>query len=110
MSPALSCFPLWSLFPFVLMLVSIAVLPMTFPEWWDSNRNKTILSVVMSLPVIAVVLRCEPRLLFHSLLDYFSFLTLLGALFVISGGIFVKGEFAGTPLVNAMFLGLGALL
>jgi len=92
------------------MLVSIAVLPMTVANWWDSNRNKTILSVLMSLPVIAVVLRCEPRLLFHSLLDYISFLTLLGSLFVISGGIYVKGEFAGTPLVNAMFLGVGALL
>ena len=92
------------------MLVSIAVLPMTVPNWWGTNRNKTILSVVMSLPVIAVVFRCEPRLLFHSLLDYISFLTLLGSLFVISGGIYVKGEFAGTPLVNAMFLGVGALL
>jgi len=110
MSSAAYCFPLWSLAPFLLMLVSIAVLPMTVPDWWDNNRNKTILSVVMSLPVIAVVFRCEPRLLFHSLLDYFSFLTLLGSLFVISGGIYVKGEFAGTPLINAMFLGVGALL
>src|SRR5712691_6787131 len=64
----------------------------------------------MSLPVLAVVLQCDARLLVHSLLDYFSFLTLLGALFVISGGIYVKGEFAGTRLVNAMFLALGALL
>ena len=81
-SPAL-CLPLWSLIPFVLMLVSIAVLPMAVPEWWDSNRNKTILSVAFSVPVLVVVLACEPRLLLHSLLDYFSFLTLLGSLFVI---------------------------
>jgi putative citrate transport len=73
------------------MLVSIAVLPMIVPAWWDGNRNKAILSVAMSLPVIAVVLRCEPRLLFQLLLDYVFFLTLLGSLFVISGGIYVKG-------------------
>jgi len=108
-SPAL-CLPLWSLIPFLLMLVSIAVLPMAVPEWWDSNRNKTILSVAFSVPVLVVVLACEPRLLLHSLLDYFSFLTLLGSLFVISGGIYIKGEFAGTPLVNAIFLAFGALL
>src|SRR5881397_1487590 len=108
-SPAL-CLPLWSLIPFVLMLVSIAVLPMAVPEWWDSNRNKTILSVAFSVPVLAVVLPSGPQLLWHSLLDYISFLTLLGALFVISGGIYIKGEYAGTPLVNALFLGLGALL
>jgi len=108
-SPAL-CLPLWSLIPFLLMLVSIAVLPMAVPEWWDSNRNKTILSVAFSVPVLVVVLACEPRLLLHSLLDYFSFLTLLGSLFEISGGIYIKGEFAGTPLVNAIFLAFGALL
>jgi Na+/H+ antiporter NhaD/arsenite permease-like protein len=102
-------FPLWSLAPFVLMLVSIAVLPLVVPQWWDSNRNKIILSVVMSLPVLAVVLPANPQLMWHSLLDYVSFLTLLGSLFVISGGIYLKGEFAGTPLVNAIFLGVGAL-
>ena len=104
------CFPIWSVLPFVAMLLSIAIVPMVFPNWWDSNRNKTILSVVLSLPVLAVVLPCDPSLLKHSLLDYFSFLTLLGALFVISGGIHVSGEFAGTPLVNTVFLGIGALL
>src|SRR5437868_10931509 len=92
------------------MLVSIALLPLAVPQWWDSNRNKTIVSVALSLPVLAVVLASEPRLMLYSLLDYLSFLTLLGSLFVISGGIYVKGEFARTPLVNAMFLGLGALL
>ena len=92
------------------MLVSMAVLPMVVPVWWHSNRSKTILSVVMSLPVVAVVLSCEPRLLWHSLLDYFSFLTFLASVFVIAGGIYVQGEYAGTPLVNATFLGLGAVL
>lgn len=108
--PNVLCFPYWSVTPFIVMLASIAVLPLAIPKWWDSNRNKTILSVVLSLPVLAVVRQCGPNLLLHSLLDYFSFLTLLGALFVISGGIYVRGAFAGTPLVNTMFLAIGALL
>src|SRR5690242_14791206 len=109
-SSAASCFPLWSLIPFVLMLVSIAILPAVVPDWWKSDRNKTILSVIVSLPVLAVVLSCQPYLLWHSLLDYFSFMTLLTSLFVIAGGIYIKGEYAGTPIVNTMFLALGALL
>jgi Na+/H+ antiporter NhaD/arsenite permease-like protein len=104
------CFPMWSLFPFVAMLLSIAIIPMLFPGWWDSNRNKTILSIVLSLPVLSVTLPCAPDLLKHSVLDYFSFLTLLGSLFVISGGIHLTGAFAGTPLVNTIFLAIGALL
>src|SRR5207244_5914720 len=91
------CFPIWSVVPFIAMLASIAIIPLVFPDWWDKNRNKTILSVVLSIPVLAVVLPCNPNLLWHSLRDYFSFLTLLGALFVISGGIHVSGAFAGTP-------------
>lgn len=104
------CFPYWSVVPFIAMLLSIAILPMAVPQWWDSNRNKTILSVIVSLPVLFVVIRCDPSLLFHSLLDYFSFITLIGTLFIISGGIYIRGEFAGTPLVNTIFLAIGALL
>jgi Na+/H+ antiporter NhaD/arsenite permease-like protein len=103
-------FPLWSIAPFLLMLFGIAMVPLMFPHWWDKNTNKLLLSFGMSLPVLAVMLPAGIHLLFESLVDYFSFIVLLGSLFVISGGIYIKGEFAGTPLVNAAFLGIGALL
>jgi len=67
------CFPAWSLIPFVGMLLSIAILPLVIPTWWDSNRNKFLLSIVVSLPVLFVVVQCNAELLLHSLLDYFSF-------------------------------------
>src|SRR5262245_34375867 len=106
----LMCFPLWSLIPFVGMLLSIAILPLVIPNWWDSNRNKFLLSILLSLPVLFVVAQCNAELLLHALLDYFSFLVLLGSLFVISGGIYIRGTFAGTPLVNTVYLGIGAVL
>jgi Na+/H+ antiporter NhaD/arsenite permease-like protein len=92
------------------MLSSIAVVPLVLPKWWDSNTNKLLLSLVMSIPVLAILLPAGTHLLHESMVDYFSFLVLLGALFVISGGIYIKGEFAGTPLINTAFLGIGALL
>lgn len=104
------CFPSWSVIPFGVMLLCIATLPMAIPKWWDSNLNKAILSLLVSLPVLFIVAECGPHLLVHSLLDYFSFVTLLGTLFVISGGIYVRGAFAGTPLVNTIFLAIGGLL
>ena len=108
----MASFPGWSVAPFILMLMSMAVLPMAAPAWWSSNRHKTILSLVISLPVLILVLvfDCQPRLLVHSMLDYVSFIILLGSLFVISGGIHIRGAWAGTPLVNTMFLGAGAVL
>src|SRR5215831_154643 len=92
------------------MLLSIATFPALFPRWWASNSNKTIISLIASLPVLAVILASNPSLLTHSLLDYFSFVTLIAALFVISSGIYIKGEFAGTPLENTLFLAVGALV
>jgi len=103
-------FPLWSIAPFLLMLLSIAVVPLLFPKWWDKNTNKLLLSVVVSIPVLSVLLPSGLHFLEESLVDYFSFIVLLGALFVISGGIYIKGQFSGTPLVNTAFLGIGAVL
>ena len=103
-------FPLCSVAPFISMLLSIAIVPLMTPGWWDKNSNKLLVSVGASIPVLAVLLPAGWHLLLHYLLDYFSFMVLLGALFVISGGIYVKGEFAGTPLVNTAFLAIGAVL
>jgi Na+/H+ antiporter NhaD/arsenite permease-like protein len=103
-------FPLWSIGPFVLMLLSIAIIPLLVPHWWEKNTNKLLLSLAVSIPVLTVIIPNAPHLLMDSMKDYFSFIVLLGALFVISGGIFIKGEMAGTPLVNTVFLAIGAIL
>src|SRR6185295_9779716 len=103
-------FPLWSIAPFVLMLLSIAIVPLFAPHWWDKNSNKLLLSVAVSIPVLILIVPAAPHLLLDSMKDYISFIVLLGALFVISGGIFIKGEMAGTPLVNTVFLATGAVL
>jgi Na+/H+ antiporter NhaD/arsenite permease-like protein len=103
-------FPLWSILPFVCMLASIALVPVVFGNWWEKNSNKLLLSLAVSIPTLAVVLPGASHLLLESLTDYFSFIVLLGALFVISGGILIRGQFSGTPLVNTCFLAAGAIL
>ncbi len=42
--------------------------------------------------------------------EYIPFLTLLFALYVIAGGIVVRGDIEATPLTNTMILGIGGLL
>ncbi len=106
--------PVWSLLPFAALLWSIAVLPLVVPRWWHSHRNKGIVAAALALPFAAWFVAsygpAAARELGHALLDYLSFIALLGALFVISGGILVRGSLAGTPLSNSVLLGLGALL
>ena len=102
--------PLWSILPFILTLVLIAIVPFAFANWWEKNSNKLILSLVMSVPVLVLLVPAGLALLTESLIDYLSFMVLLGALFIISGGIYIKGEFAGTPAGNTAFLAVGAVL
>jgi len=102
--------PLWSVLPFVGMLLAISVLPLIVEGWWASNRNKAIVSAVLGLPVALYFVFANPERLGHTALEYAAFVCLLGVLFVISGGIHIKGGAAGTPLSNTATLALGAVI
>ncbi|HJV57865.1 MAG TPA: sodium:proton antiporter [Methylomirabilota bacterium] len=102
--------PLYSVLPFVAMLLAIAFLPLTLPHWWEPNRNKLVVSAGLGLPVLLLYLAREPRALLHSAGDYVSFIVLLTGLYVIAGGILLRGDLEATPAVNSAFLGGGALL
>ena len=102
--------PLWSVVPFALMLLAIAVLPLVAAGFWDRNRNKALLSLLLGLPVAIGIGRLEPAVLGHTAHEYAAFIILLGALFIISGGILVRGTLAGTPGLNAGLLATGAVL
>src|SRR5512147_2903840 len=81
--------PLWAVAPFVLMLLSIALLPLLAGRFWERNRNKALVSLVLGLPVAAWIGTLEPSAIGRTAHEYLAFLVLLGALFVISGGIVV---------------------
>jgi Na+/H+ antiporter NhaD/arsenite permease-like protein len=100
--------------PFVLLLLAIAVLPLAAGHWWEHNRNKGIIAAVLSAPIVIYLLTTSgaegQHALIEKVIEYISFIALLGALFVISGGIYVKGSLSGTTLVNTSVLGFGAVL
>ncbi|HEU4732608.1 MAG TPA: sodium:proton antiporter, partial [Kofleriaceae bacterium] len=99
--------------PFVLYLLAIAALPLVAGAFWESNRNKLIVAVAAGLPVAAYLVGWVPdgaAVLAGTAREYVAFITLLGALFVIAGGIHVRGVLAGTPAVNTALLAVGAVL
>jgi Na+/H+ antiporter NhaD/arsenite permease-like protein len=105
--------PVWAVLPFVFYLLLIATLPLFLGGWWEHNRHKLALALAASTPVAIYVLgfqRGGGELLFETARDYVAFMALLGALFVVSGGIYVRGSFVGRPLVNTVFLAVGILL
>lgn len=104
--------PLIALLPFVLMLGSIAVFPLFWNHFWEKNRNKLIIASILSLPVIIYLVSAglTGKLLETLIFDYIPFIILLGALFTITGGIFLTGDIEAKPSINTLFLGIGAVL
>jgi len=102
--------PLWSVLPFVALLLAIALVPLRWPHFWESHRNKGLVSAALGLPVALLIASHDASLLLHTCREYVAFIALLGALFVISGGIVLRGDLRATPAVNTTFLAVGALL
>ena len=101
---------LWAVVPFAGLLLSIALLPLRAPHFWENHKNKGLVAFLWSLPVAVYFLFQMPHELVLSMKDYASFLLLLTALFIISGGIVLKGDLKATPEVNVLMLFIGAVL
>lgn len=109
-SAAASVVPVWFAAPFVLFLLAIAVAPFVDRHWWERNC----LTVAAALGGIVaayyvIVLGNWPRVLLTAY-DYVSFLSLIGSLFVVAGGIHFNLRGKAAPWENVLILGGGALL
>lgn len=110
--------------PFALLLLCIAVLPLIrrTEHWWHRNRNKLAVSVGLGLVTLAYYqfrgygahgadagLATAWKVLLHALEEYVPFMALLFALYVVCGGILVRGDLRATPAVNTALLAIGGL-
>ncbi len=106
--------PFWSIIPFVGMLLSIAIFPLVKGEWWESHQLHVAAfwSLLFLIPfTVAFGIHTTYEQLLESIVvDYIPFIVLLFGLFVVAGGIAIKGTIAGTPKVNALLLLIGTIL
>ena len=106
--------PLFSVLPFAGILLSIAVLPLVNPHFWEYNFGKisALWSILFFIPFwYSFGTQIAFTELFHVLLlEYIPFILLLLALFVISGGIRLKGSLIGSPILNTIFLLIGTAI
>ena len=105
--------PTWMVIFFVAMLLAIAIVPLTKLEhWWHSNLNKLLLGLALSAYPVFWLTVLEPNIgeLGVKMHEYASFITLLGCLFYISGGIYMAGDLKCTPKSNTVFLLVGTVM
>lgn len=103
----------WAI-PFAGILLSIALFPLFAPHFWHKNFGKISVfwALACGVPLCALIgFDVGVDAIIHVLLvDYVPFIIFVGSLFIVAGGIHVRGTFVGHPIVNTAFLAAGAVL
>lgn len=96
--------------PFAIMLLSIAMMPFINKHWWEHHYPKVAIALAaISIFYYFFILHHGERML-HVGYEYVSFIALIGSLFVVAGGIHIRVKGESTPLINCLYLGIGAVL
>ena len=130
--------PLATVIPFAVLLAAIAILPLTpvVSHWWEHNSSKLLVAGLLAAVTLAFYLHSHRHpidlhfpahalvqpaadgpswptmgaVLANAILaEYIPFITLLFALYVITGGVRIEGDLEATPTVNTAFLAVGGL-
>lgn len=100
----------WMILPFGLLLLAIALAPLSFPAWWSKHYPKVALGLgAITLAYYLLGLHAVSHVL-NTAYEYISFIALVGSLFVVSGGIHINVKGEATPVVNVVFLLIGAII
>lgn len=109
--------PLYMVAPFVLLLLAISLIPLINRHWWEKRY-----------PWVSLVLGCitvgyyilglgyenwetfQHGRVWHTAVEYFSFICLIGSLFVVSSGVLIKIKSEGSPSANVVILFVGSLI
>ncbi len=107
---------LWMAIPFVLLLLLIAVMPLTPPRvkrLWEKYYPYIAISLGVAAGAFYMVWMPGfdgANAVWDSFKEYISFIALVGSLFVISGGVVIDLKGEATPKTNVTFLFIGAML
>lgn len=111
--------PAWTIAPFILLLLSIAVVPLISGRWWHRHYPDVAFvpgalvaayyAVAMNTPTSGFMTYGTNKIL-HAALEYYGFIALVGGLYVASAGVLVKMRGRAGPLPNTLLLAFGAIL
>lgn len=105
--------PWWGIIPFVVMLLSIALMPLipATAHHWENWKFQLGVALGLGVPTalwVGFVLNWGR--VGHAVIEYIQFILLLFALFVASGSLFLKGDIRATPRNNTIVLAIGGVL
>jgi Na+/H+ antiporter NhaD/arsenite permease-like protein len=111
--------PLWSIIPFLGILLSIALFPLfgqknpSVEKFWVRHFGEVsaFWGLLLLVPFLAAFGQSAFTEFKHMMMiDYIPFIILLLALFTVSSGILVEGHIKGTPGTNVLLLLIGTVI
>jgi Na+/H+ antiporter NhaD/arsenite permease-like protein len=96
--------------PFAILLICIALMPLFAAHFWEHHYPKVAVGLGLVTAAFYAFVQHDWHPLHHAANEYVSFMALVGSLFVISGGINIRVKGEATPLVNTLYLLIGAVL
>lgn len=99
-----------SVIPFVLLLLMIATGPLFYEHFWHKNYPK--IAIALAILVVAYYLFYlgNTTSVVHAITEYVPFISLLGALFIASGGVGIQIDKEAKPNVNVLLLAIGSVI
>ncbi len=104
--------PLVLCIPFVVLLLSIALMPFISEKFWHAHFPDFafLLGAMVATYYLAAFGDYGRHEVVHAAIEYYAFIALVGGLYVASGGILIDIRARGRPITNAGLLALGAVL
>jgi Na+/H+ antiporter NhaD/arsenite permease-like protein len=100
----------WVVLPFAGLLLSIALLPALAPRFWLRHMGRVAAGWSLALIPFLGFSAWAHEAAHAMVASYLPFVAVLGGLYVIAGGILLRGGPAGRPWGNTVVLGLGLIL
>ena len=103
----------WAI-PFAGILLSIALVPLMAPSFWHHHFGKIsagwTLALFLPFAYFFGVQAAGVSLVHALLAEYIPFIVLLTALYTVAGGIYIRGNLHGSPVLNCGLLIIGVVL
>lgn len=100
----------WMVLPFAILLLAIALGPLFLERWWHRNYPRVAVGLGLFTAGYYLFFLKDGGALLHVAHEYFSFIALIGSLFVTAGGIHIAIRGESRPAVNVGFLLTAAIL
>ena len=96
--------------PFAVLLLAIALGPLIAQHHWERHYHKLCLALAGIVCFYYLLVLKQPARVVHAGMEYATFVIVVGAFFVVAGGIHLRAKAPSSPLRNTLFLLAGALL